>query len=116
MGFHYDQQLKLPAGKRFVLKRWLVENESERGFWYPCEPGRHIAILESEGREFHVTILFRGALTRLWVAEGDEITSESFVLQWVADAEDLPKAGRDFEVSAMNFHPDGAGNSHRAGQ
>ena len=116
MPFHYDQQLKLPEGKRFVLKRWLVQNEDDRGFWCRCAPGDRVALLESDGQEYQVTILFRGAITRLFVAEHDEISGESFVLQWVADGEDLPKGGRDFEVTQTNFQPDATPNSRRAGQ
>ena len=110
MPFHYDQQLKLPEGKRFLLKRWLVQSEDDRGFWCRCAPGDRIALLESEGQEYQLTILFRGAITRLFVAEHDEITGDSFVLQWVADGEDLPKGGRDFEVTQTNFQPGAAPN------
>jgi len=99
MPFHCDQTLSLPEGKRFTLKRWLIQNEDERGFWCRCAPNDRIAILESERREYQVIILFRGAISRLFVAGGEEITSDTFVLQWVADGEDLPKRGRDFEVT-----------------
>ena len=98
MPFHYDQKLSLPDGGPFRLMEWKVENQDDRGFWCQCAPGQIIATLETEAAEFEVICLFQAAITKLFVKEGDEVTQNTFFLQWVADGENLPRSGKDFEV------------------
>ncbi len=109
MPFHYDQKLSLPDGGPFRLKEWKIENQDDRGFWCQCAPGQTIATLETDTEEFEVICLFRASITKLFVMEGDEITQTTFFLQWVADGENLPRSGRDFELRPKQQSEQGGG-------
>jgi pyruvate/2-oxoglutarate dehydrogenase complex dihydrolipoamide acyltransferase (E2) component len=108
MPFHHDQKLSLPASGTFRLKEWRIENEDDRELWWHCSPGQVIATLESDSTEFDVVCLFEASITKQFVMEGDEVTQDTFFLQWVADGENLPYSGRDFEVRQKQPSEQGA--------
>ena len=98
MPFYYDQKLSLPDDGPFRLREWKIENQDDRGFWCQCAPEQIIATLDTGTKMFEVICLFQAAVSKLFVKEGDEITQNTFFLQWVADGENLPRSGREFEV------------------
>ena len=65
-------------------------------------PEQRLGTVEVAGRQYSVVICFRALIDKLYATEGSTVPADDFILQWIADGDEIPYGRTHFRLESSD--------------